>query len=304
MRRWTNEVIVGAAILIALAIGIYGYIYLREIPVRRQGYNISVLFDNVTGLQSGDAITVAGLKVGRVRQMQLSNSHVAVKVWMSGDVPFPADSRAAIKSIGMIGEKYIDLIPGTSQEALQDGDVVVGTYITDLADAGGSLSDLMSQATSLLAKLNVAMDTTLNQHAPNSLAGTLANAHQISAQLNRSLADNMSHIESSINNLDMLSASMNGYWQQHRGELDTASTNVAQSFSQLPRLVAKMDSALTTTRQLLRTVENREGTVGKALHDDELYVKANSTIDEMQSLLSDMKKNPGKYLQISMIRLF
>jgi phospholipid/cholesterol/gamma-HCH transport system substrate-binding protein len=304
MRRWTNEVIVGAAILIAIGIGLYGYVYLREIPVRQHGYEIKIIFDNITGLETGDAVTVSGLKVGRVQQMRLDNSHVAVRVWMNGEVPFPRDSRAAIRSIGMIGEKYIDLMPGTTAESLQDGDTILGTYVTDLADAGGSLSDLMSQATSLLAKLNAAMDTALSRRAPNAFAATLDNAQRLTSRLDRNFESSMHHFESVVANLDTLSSGWKSFWLNHQTSLDSTAKNFASSAAQLPRVVAQIDSTLTVTRKLLAEIENRKGTVGKVLHDDELYHKANQIVDELQTLLNDMKKNPGKYLQVSVIRLF
>ncbi|MDZ7291399.1 MAG: MlaD family protein [candidate division KSB1 bacterium] len=304
MRRWTNEVIVGAAIVIAIVIGLYGYVFLRNVPVRHRGYHLNIIFENITGLENGDAVTVSGLKVGHVKQMRLENGHVAVRVWMNGETPFPRDSRAAIRSIGMIGEKYIDLMPGTSAESLREGDVVHGTYITDLADAGGSLSDLMSQATSLLNKLNTAMDTTLNRRAPQTFAATLDNVRRLTSRLDENLDKNMHHLENTLANLDTLSSGWDSFWQRRQASLDSASQNFSKSAAQLPKVVAQLDSALTVTRKLLAEVENQQGTVGKLLRDDEMYHKTRQTVDELQSLINDVKKNPGKYLQVSVIRLF
>ncbi len=304
MRRWTNEVIVGAAIVLAIAIGIYGYVYLREIPVRQRGFEMTIIFDNITGLQAGDGVTVAGLKVGHVKQMRLESGHVAVRVWMNGEVPFPRDSRAAIRSIGMIGEKYIDLKPGTAKESLQEGDIIVGTYVSDLADAGGSLSDFMAQATSLLAKLNTALDTTLNRRAPQALAITLDNIQRLTSRLNKNFDTNMGHLENTMANFDTLSASVGSFWRRRHTTIDSAAQNFSRGAASLPKVVAQLDSALTVTRKLLAEVENQRGTVGKLVRDDEMYRKAGQAIDDLQALLDDVKKNPGKYLQVSAIRLF
>jgi phospholipid/cholesterol/gamma-HCH transport system substrate-binding protein len=304
MRRWTNEVVVGVAILLAIAIGIYGYVYLREIPMRQRGYEINIVFDNITGLEAGDAVTVAGLKVGKVKQMRLDNSHVAVRVWMNGEVPFPRNSRAALRSIGMIGEKYIDLMPGTAAETLQDGDTIAGAYIDDLADAGDSLSDLMSQATSLLSKLNTVMDSALSHKSQNAIAATLANTERITDRMEKNLEHNMRHLENTLASLDTLSSGWKTFWLRHRASIDSTSQHITRSAAQLPRVVAQIDSALMVTRKLLAQIDNQQGTVGKALHDDEAYNKANRIVDELQALVTDMKKNPGKYLQVSVIRLF
>ncbi len=302
MRRWTNEVIVGAAVILAIAIGMYGYVFLREIPVRQRGFNITIIFENVTGLEKGDGVTVSGLKVGHIQQMQLERGHVAVHVWMDGKVPFPRDSRAAIRSIGMIGEKYIDLMPGNAKESLQEGDVIVGTYINDLADAGGSLSDLMSQATSLLTKLNTALDTAMHRNAPQALAISLDNIQRLTTRLDRSLEKNMNHLDNTMANLDTISSGVESFWRRHEAAIDSATQNFSTGAARLPGVVAQLDSVLTVTRKL--EVENQQGTVGKVLYDDEMYRKANQAVDDLQALLNDMKKNPGKYLQVSVFRLF
>jgi phospholipid/cholesterol/gamma-HCH transport system substrate-binding protein len=304
MRRWTNEVIVGAAIILAIAIGMYGYVFLREIPVRQRGFEITIIFENVTGLENSDGVTVSGLKVGHVKQMRLKSGHVTVRVWLDGEVPLPRDSRAAIRSIGMIGEKYIDLIPGAAKESLQEGDTIVGTYISDLADAGGSLSDLMSQATSLLTKLNTVLDTAMHRNAPQALAISLDNIQRLTSRLDKSFEKNTRHIDNTLANLDTMSSSVGSFWRRRETGIDSAAQNFSASAARLPKVMAQLDSVLTVTRKMLAEVENQQGTVGKILHDDEMYRKANQAVDDLQALLNDMKKNPGKYLQFSVFRLF
>ena len=134
MQRWSSEITVGVSIILAIAIVIFGYIYLREIPIRQSGFEIEITFDNVTGLEVGDKVTVSGLRVGRVQALNLLADHVNVRTWLDGSIPFPRDSRAAIRSIGMIGEKYIDLIRGESPEGLAENDSITGTHIDYLAD--------------------------------------------------------------------------------------------------------------------------------------------------------------------------
>lgn len=304
MRRWTNEIIVGTGIMLAIILGIYGYVFLRDLPVRQRGYKIDIVFKNVTGLQMGDGITVSGLKVGRILGMHLGREGVHVRVWMNGEVPFPKDSRAAIKSIGMIGEKYIALLPGKSAETLQEGDTVFGVYESDLADAGGSLTEMIDKTNALLLKISAAMDTVLSHSSQKALAATIQNAQSLSHKADRDWDGNMRHLQNALAHVDSLSSSLNAFWQRRHASVDSVTQNLAATTAQLPATVAKLDSALAETRKLLAAVEQQKGTAGKALYDDELYNKANQTVTQLQTLLDDVKKNPSKYLQISMIHLF
>ncbi len=304
MRRWTNEIIVGTGIMLAVAIGIYGYVFLRDLPVRQQGYKITIVFPNVTGLQSGDGVTVSGLKVGRILAMNLTERGVEVRVWMNGQVPFPKDSRAAIRSIGMIGEKYIALIPGKSAEHLQEDDTVLGVYESDLADAGGSLTEMIDQTKALLAKINTAVDTVLSHRAQKDLAATISNTQSLTQYADANKESLTRRLRSTLTQMDSLTTGLHDFWQLRRASVDSITQNLSTTTAQLPATMARVDSTLNETRKLLAAIEQRKGTAGKALYDDELYNKANQSLTQMQELLEDMKKNPSKYLQISMIHLF
>ena len=301
MRRMGNEVLVGAAIILAIGLGIYGYVFLREVPVRERGFVVKAHFANVTGLEVGDPVTVSGLKVGRIRKMQLEREGVAVELWLNGEVPLPADTRASIRSIGMIGEKYIALLPGpgTSEAILKEGDVILGEYVTDLADAGDSLTELMDKATTLMSKLTVALDTAFSHKEQKVVAATLGNVERLTRRTDDFIARNNHHLQNTIVQLDSLSKSVNRFWHANQAELDSVSQNISASTAKLPATVAKLDSAITSTRNLLHALETQQGTLGKTIYNEELYNKATKTVDEMQALLDDVKKNPSKYLQFS-----
>ncbi|KAA0224844.1 MCE family protein [candidate division KSB1 bacterium] len=302
MRRWTNEVVVGAVILIAIAISIYGYVFLRNIPVRQRGFDIYITFNNVTGLEKNDAITVAGFKVGRILDMKLDRDQVIVRAWLNGQTPFSRDSRCAIRSIGMIGEKYIDLIPGTSNEFLKEGDTIAGDYISDLADAGGGVNEIMSETRALLQRINAVVDTALDRPAQRAISGTLMNMESISSKINHNLDKDRRHLSNTIARFDSISRELKLFWQLHNTSVDSIVNNMAASTSSLPAMMAKLDSAVTSAQKLLAMVENRQGTVGKAMYDEELYNKLNKTLDEANLMLDDVKKNPSKYLQFSVFR--
>ncbi|MDZ7266366.1 MAG: MlaD family protein [candidate division KSB1 bacterium] len=302
MRRWTNEVVVGAMILIAIAIGIYGYIFLRDIPVRQHGFEINIIFNNVTGLEKNDAITVGGYKVGRILDMRLEQGHVIVRAWLNGQTPFSRDSRCAIRSIGMIGEKYIDLMPGSSPELLQEDDTIVGEYISDLADAGGGMNDIMAETRALLQRLNAAMDSAFDRSAQRAISATLINMESISNKINANLDKDRRHLSNTIARFDSISRELRAFWQTNNASVDSIINNVNAGTANLPVIIAKLDSAVTTAQKLLAMVENRQGAVGKAIHDAELYDKFNHTLEEANRLLEDINKNPSKYLQFSVFR--
>ncbi|OGC06211.1 hypothetical protein A2V82_09555 [candidate division KSB1 bacterium RBG_16_48_16] len=304
MRQHKYEIIVGIAIIAAIVVATFGYIFIREVPVRKNGLEVTIYFNNVSGLTQGDAVKVSGVKVGRVKGIDLVRDRVAVRVWLDGKVPFARDSKAFIKSIGMIGEKYIDLMPGYAPEYLASKDTITGEYAADLADVGGPISDLISQATSILTKLNdTIQERNLIQAQEDALA-SLKNINYVTTQVASRFDANFALMEKSLANVNALTDELLLFWQNNDAGMNRNLADISTSISRLPEIMAKLDSSLTVTQTLLADLRDGNGSVGMALASDELYQKTNQTISDMQILLADMKKRPGKYFKANFIDLF
>jgi len=226
-RKITNDIMVGALIIGAIIVVIFGYVFLREIPVRQKTLNIYISFTDVTGLTKGDAITVSGMKVGRVRSMKLQTGYVLVDASLNGEIPFPKDSRASIKSIGMIGEKYIDLQLGHSHDILQSGDIITGDYVADIADMGGPVAEIIDKVNNLFEKLNDAMDTAFAENTQKDLAATLHNSRVISDHTREIVEEDLANIKNMLASVDTLTMGMKRYWQANNADISRATQNLA-----------------------------------------------------------------------------
>lgn len=91
------------------------------------GYRIKANFDNVGGLKIKAAVTVAGVRVGRVTGIAFDSNKYQAVVMMDISGQFkniPEDSSATILTSGLLGDQYIGLEPGGAEEYLKDGDVI------------------------------------------------------------------------------------------------------------------------------------------------------------------------------------
>lgn len=85
-------------------------------------------FANLGGLAPGASVLVSGVAVGKVEKVELDASFAAiVTLRVRKDLALPADTFAAIRSSGLIGDKHIALTPGSDDELLAPGDLIVDT---------------------------------------------------------------------------------------------------------------------------------------------------------------------------------
>ncbi|MFQ5823924.1 MAG: MlaD family protein [bacterium] len=304
MRKFSAEIATGVVIFSAIMILIFGYLYLKEVPFKAGKFYLMAHFDDVTGLEKSDFISVSGLKIGRVAGLRLKGLEVMVKLEVNPGVDLPKDSRAIIKSIGMVGEKYVEIIPGIATEFLEDGDSIKGTNAGDLSDLSGSMDGLMQQAEELINQLRTMLESMFDNTTQKNLRESIFHLRNISAALDRNSDKNILHLENILTNLDSISNNLNDILVARRRAVETSIDNFYQASTRLQGLTNKLDSSLTSMQALLTKIENEEGALGKVISSDEIYNDIRHLTAELDALVQDMKKRPQKYLNLGFIKFF
>lgn len=128
MKRNAMETVMGAAVLIVA--GFFVYFATNTAQVRAvSGYEVSARFFKVGGLTKGSDVRISGIKVGTVTESKLDpvTFDAVVILSLSTDIHLPLDTEATIASSGMLGDKYIMLIPGKETTMLDAGGVITKT---------------------------------------------------------------------------------------------------------------------------------------------------------------------------------
>ena len=130
MKKITNELKVGLMVVIALLI-LGGLIFkIGDFDFAKKGYHIKVMFNFVGGVTKNAPVRLAGVEVGKVEEIKLAygeETKVSMTLWLDSDVKLRADSMANISSLGLMGEKYIEINPGSKDAPfLEPGSTIVG----------------------------------------------------------------------------------------------------------------------------------------------------------------------------------
>jgi phospholipid/cholesterol/gamma-HCH transport system substrate-binding protein len=95
-----------------------------------ESFEVVAAFENIGGLKPGAAVTLAGVRIGRVRQIVIDRNTFEANVTMRIGTAYdniPKDSSASILTAGLLGEQYIGLSPGGEDANLQQGDKIAFT---------------------------------------------------------------------------------------------------------------------------------------------------------------------------------
>jgi len=123
MKKLNIELAVGFFVLIGIvALGYLSVKLGRMEIVGKGGYAVYAEFEQAGGIRPGSVVEIAGVEVGKVQKVELNEDYMAVvKMVIEKDVKLQEDSIASVKTKGLIGEKYIQILPGASERLIADG---------------------------------------------------------------------------------------------------------------------------------------------------------------------------------------
>ena len=128
--RSIAEVSAGAMVLVVAAVFlVYAVTHSGRGAVTADGLRLSARFDRIDGLANGADVRLAGVKVGTVTETRIDPERFTAEVVMRIDrsLRLPLDTSAEVSSEGLLGGKYISLVPGGSEAVLADGGRITET---------------------------------------------------------------------------------------------------------------------------------------------------------------------------------
>ena len=125
MARNAFETLIGALVL-CVALGFIVIAYKGGNVEKPGGIMLTARFDRIDGLSVGSNVRISGLNVGSVMKQSIDPETfmAIVKITLDDSIKLPNDSSAEIVSDGLLGSKYIALIPGGSDAMFRDGDEI------------------------------------------------------------------------------------------------------------------------------------------------------------------------------------
>lgn len=300
--KLSNEVKLGMAIFAAVIVFVGGIIYLRGVDFQKREYTLTILYNNVNGLQEGNPITIAGLAVGKVEEMKLIGTAIAVKVQIQNKVQFPVDSKAYIKSSSLMGGKLIAITPGIESGVLHNGDTLTGSYEADLTELTSTLAPISSNVLGILERVN----STFDEKTRHNIQGILADVNRSSSELERIIHDEGQRLDFAIGNFALFSSNLSRFAinldsiaLSQRTNLDTSMATIRIVTYNLQQASQNLKSTTQSLDVVLGKIEKGHGTLGKLIHEEKLYNDIDSLASNLNLLVKDLRENPGKYVKVS-----
>jgi len=266
MQYNNNEVKAGAVILAAATIFFIFLFSISGIGLKKDKNIYRARFVFTKGIQSGSLVRVGGLLVGKVDKVYFpedDNTRIEVTVSVDASAPVRVDSRASITAMGIMGDYYIEISPGTmNAAALESGEMIQSFEAPSFTQMGENLAGPIDRITVQIEEMLIGLNAVLDKKNVSHISSMIASIDTILLQNEDNASVLATNLTSLTVELHELTEHLNKMMKQNEESFTTAITQFNSSMMRAESLMVGLAHMSNEVNYLIR---NNEVSLGEVL---------------------------------------
>lgn len=303
----SKEIRTGIVAIFTIVVLIYGINYLKGLNILDKNRIFHAKYDNIDGLLKGSVISLNGFNVGIVSNISLqSDNSLLVSVKINEDFDVPANSILKISNQDLMGTKGISVILGNSDLLAKNNDTLIAEIENSLQDeVNKQILPLKNKAEGLISSVDslmVIFTSVLNTDARKNLASSFKNLDETFVlmsesmkELNKLVVNNEKNISNSIKNFESITGNIS--------DNNESIENILKKMSSISDSVSSKDigDIIKNLNNITNKISVGQGNLGLLNSDDQLYRNIEKTTNDISILVEEIKKDPKKYFNFSVL---
>ena len=251
-------------------------------------------FKQVVGLQNKSSVQLSGVPVGNVAEIKNDGAGVTVTLKINPEIKIPKDSTVFIASSGVMGEKFVNIIPHKDDGSyLQDGDYIFGMEEAGMNSMFESMNQVMGKVDMLLESVQ---DIVGNQTFQTSVIEMSKNLKDASENMNNLMATLSRVAENNEGNVNQIVAQMNETLKAVTRSMESVEhmTKNIDSFAGDPQTAEDLKVTLKNIKETTQNVSSMAENMNKVAGDPKVAEDLKATISNAKSLTERADKILGK----------
>jgi phospholipid/cholesterol/gamma-HCH transport system substrate-binding protein len=304
----SNETKIGALTAVAITILILGYSFLRGNDVFLSSNRYYAVYKKVDGLSVSRPVLVNGFQIGTVSKMELlpdGRTKVQFKVQRQYNVP--SNTVAALVSTDLLGSKAISFQYGNSNTMAEDNDMlkseIEGGLAESLAPIQAKAEDLITKLDSTLGSINKILNPAFQKNIDRSflsIANSLQTLEGTTKKIDALVGGQTGRINNIMANTEAVSDNLkntSAHLTAISSNFDKVSNDVANA--NIKQMLDNANKATADLQSVMNKINNDKGTMGLLMNDPKFYNNLTNATRSLDSLLSDLKAHPKRYVHFS-----
>jgi phospholipid/cholesterol/gamma-HCH transport system substrate-binding protein len=265
----------------------------KNVSVFSDQKELKISFDSVAGLETGDQVSINGVRKGYVNGIQISGNQVLVDVLLDEDVDIRSDATFSIMMLDLMGGKKLEIYPGTSDEKLDYSIVHQGYFSGDISTAMVALSGMEQDIRTIIEELTVTLNGMNELIGDKEFTANVKNSvselNLLTKNVSKLITENREGIKVLVDSTAVLLSNSNALLTKNSENITTTVEQTKQFLENSNILVNRVDV-------FLQEIENKQNNVGKILYDEQFYTDLKTmmeNIKELTVILNEQLKNEG-----------
>lgn len=290
-----RELQVGVLTLGAMVVLVLGMLWLKNIDLTKGKLMYMADFSQVEGLQVGDRVQVRGIRMGEVGDLQMLPGSVRVQMLLDDSAVLHQDAVVTLGEKGIVGEVVIEIDPGQGPP-VQEGHIFQGRNAGTIAAMTDAAGDALQEMRTLTAKVTELVNEVKDS---GKVVQTLEQANVTLEKIDHMVDENHSDIRVVLENLKIASADLRDLTAS--GSIDSTFARTAEVMAHADTLLAALGRSAAGVDRIVRSLEQGDGSAAMLLNDPGFYQQADSTLNSLQRLLDEVRRNPKKFVKFSVL---
>lgn len=293
-----NEVLVGLLTLVAIVIAVVGSVWIARGGLS-SGYRLYVKFPWSAGLKLGQSVLLGGVTVGFVESVDLrEDGNVITTLNITTKTPIPKTVVAVVEPNGVFGDKQVALrgTPGRVAWAPNDT-MLAGESAAGVDNLVARMDTASKNLADVVRTVRVKM---VNEGGIEDLRKTLAQMSSLAGELSRVVDVQSQNLTTVMGQATSTMASFKkGASALDSVAIDSTVRNLRAATATMAKLTDDLRGTTVRVNGILAKVDSGPGTVAKLLNDPALYNDLRRLSLRLDSLTSEFKQNPRKFIKLS-----
>jgi len=299
MKSFGTETKVGIFVVLGILVLTYFTVRVGRIAVREVGYRVHTFVESAAGLDKNSPVRIAGVEIGKVEAISLEGLRAKVIMHLPFSVQLPLGSKVYVKSAGLLGEKYIEIAPGTGAELIQADAMVeeggpsadVDRVLTQLSTIGGDIQKVTRSLSNVLGgeegEQSIKELVTGAKETMTNLQDITHTIQKGKGTLGKLVKDDTlyNEVKGTVASLRQVSETI----EKGEGTLGKLVKDEAL-YNETKATMTEAKETMANLRKVSEQIERGEGTLGKLVKDEALYIETKATMTEAKDALGSLKR--------------
>lgn len=294
MKRKSTEIWVGIFVVVGIVLLILMSLKIEKFQIGKKfGYPLNIYFDSAAGLAQNSQVRVAGVRVGEVEKVTLENGKAKVTFRIPANIILYRDAKAYLKSEGFLGEKYVEINPGTPGNPKVDPNGVIEQgappadleqFLANVNSIGEDIKDVVKPLGEVLRSVDPKKVESLVNHIDH-FSGQLSDLAKDSKETIQKVKDAFARIEDIGEKVNKGEGTL--------GKLisdDAIYQDAKKTVETAKEAVEKVKGTAEALKNASEKIERGEGTLGKLIQDESIYREIEGTVKSAKETMESANK--------------